>query len=119
MGVQILGMDVNASGEATGWNQVRWPPSRSGARKPGERFQPPPGLPDGSDWGIRLSLVDVKGIETAQVLRIEAGQPYACLSDFWARAQIGAPVVENLIEVGAFDALYGIDLGYRSEAVTR
>ena len=109
MGVQILGMDVNASGGGYRVEPVRaTEPTEPG---PGERFQPPPGLPDGSDWGIRLSLADVKGIETAQVLRIEAGQPYACLSDFWARAQVGAPVVENLIGVGAFDALYGIDLG--------
>ena len=106
MGVQILGLDINVSGSG-----YRVEPVRAAEPDSGEGFQPPPGLPDGSDWGIRLSLADVKGIEAAEVLRIEAGQPYVSLSDFWARAQVGAPVVENLIGVGAFDALYGIDIG--------
>lgn len=114
MGVQILGMDVNSSGAG-----YRVEPVPRHESAPGEGFRPPPGLPDGSDWGIRLSLADVKGISAAEVLRIEAGQPYASLSDFWARAQVDAPVVENLIGVGAFDALYGIDVSCPQISDTR
>ncbi len=104
MGVQILGLDVNSSG--AGYRVER-------LRRVDRSFQPPPGLPDGSDWGIRLALSEVKGIEASAVVRIEAGQPYESLSDFWMRAQVAAPVVENLIVVGAFDALYGINIARR------
>ncbi len=83
---------------------------------PVETFVPPPGLPDGSGWGIRLSLADVKGISDVEVARIVAGQPYTSLSDFFARAQVAAPVVENLVLCGAFDALYGVG---RPSAVLR
>lgn len=100
MGVQILGLDINASGAG----YLVEPVPASG------EFTPPPGLPDASGWGIRLSLADVKGMEAAAVVRICAGQPYASLTDFFTRAQVSVPVVENLIGVGAFDALYGIDI---------
>ena len=66
------------------------------------------GLPQVDGWGIRLSLADVKGIAEAEMERIVAGQPYASLSDFWARARVAEPVVERLILAGAFDALYRI-----------
>ena len=42
--------------------------------------------------------------------RIVAGQPYASLSDFWQRATVATPVVENLVLAGGFDTIYGIDL---------
>ena len=69
-----------------------------------------PGLPDGSAHGIRLPLTEVKGISVAEVERIVAGQPYASLSDFWQRAVVATPVVENLVLAGGFDTVYGIDL---------
>ena len=69
-----------------------------------------PGLPDGSAYGIRLSLADVKGINAAEVERIVAGRTYGSLSDFWHRARCPRPVVERLVVAGAFDSLYGIGL---------
>jgi error-prone DNA polymerase len=69
-----------------------------------------PGLPDGSAYGIRLSLADVKGINAAEVERVVAGRPYGSLSDFWHRARVARPVVERLVVAGAFDSLYGIGL---------
>ncbi|MER5934576.1 DNA polymerase III subunit alpha [Streptomyces sp. NPDC002054] len=55
-------------------------------------------------WGLRLALADVHGISEAEAGRIEAGQPYASLRDFWDRAHPGRPVAERLAQVGALDA---------------
>lgn len=40
-------------------------------------------------WGLRLALSDVHGISAAEVARIETGQPYTSLLDFWQRARPG------------------------------
>ncbi|WP_079404505.1 DNA polymerase III subunit alpha [Streptomyces sp. 3211] len=58
----------------------------------------------GGVWGLRLGLSDVHGISGAEADRIEAGQPYASLRDFWDRAHPGRPVAERLAQVGALDA---------------
>lgn len=55
-------------------------------------------------WGLRLALADVHGISEAEAGRIESGQPYASLRDFWDRAHPGRPVAERLAQVGALDA---------------
>lgn len=54
-------------------------------------------------WGVRLALLDVHGISGAEAARIEAGQPYSSLRDFWQRAAPGRPVAERLAQVGALD----------------
>jgi error-prone DNA polymerase len=100
LGISILGLDVNRSGTV-----YRVEPCPTPAARPTL-----PGLPDGSAHGIRLPLTEVKGISSAEVERIVAGQPYASLSDFWQRAGVATPVVENLVLAGGFDTLYGIDL---------
>ena len=40
--------------------------------------------------GLRLALSDVHGISAAEVARIEDGQPYTSLLDFWQRARARA-----------------------------
>ncbi|GGZ85802.1 DNA-directed DNA polymerase [Streptomyces subrutilus] len=55
-------------------------------------------------WGLRLGLSDVHGISEAEARRIEEGQPYASLRDFWDRAHPGRPVAERLAQVGGLDA---------------
>ncbi|WP_328899465.1 DNA polymerase III subunit alpha [Streptomyces sp. NBC_00441] len=55
-------------------------------------------------WGLRLALSDVHGISEAEVARIEDGQPYSSLLDFWQRARPGKPAAERLAQVGALDA---------------
>lgn len=101
LGVSILGVDVNAS---AGEYRVERAPV------PG---RPPedPGLPDGSGWGIRLSLADVKGMSEGEIARVVAGAPYDSLADFWQRARVSRPVVERLILVGAFDSVHGTGAG--------
>lgn len=64
------------------------------------------GLPDASGWGIRISLTDVSGITDYEIDSIISNRPYLSLSDFWARARVSQPVLEKLVMVGGFDALY-------------
>ncbi|MCX5197632.1 DNA polymerase III subunit alpha [Streptomyces sp. NBC_00249] len=82
-GVPVLPLDVNRSSVTHRIELVSGPPER---------------------WGLRLALADVHGISEAEALRIEAGQPYASLRDFWDRARPGRPVAERLAQVGALDA---------------
>lgn len=58
-------------------------------------------------WGLRLALADVQGISEAETARIEQGQPYSSLLDFWRRARPSRPVAERLAQVGALDAFGG------------
>ncbi|WP_267246065.1 DNA polymerase III subunit alpha [Streptomyces sp. PR69] len=55
-------------------------------------------------WGLRLGLADVHGITEAEAARVESGQPYTSLRDFWERARPSRPVAERLAQVGALDA---------------
>ncbi|MEU8436552.1 DNA polymerase III subunit alpha [Streptomyces sp. NPDC029216] len=82
-GVPVLPLDVNRSAVAHRIELVSDDPER---------------------WGLRLALADVHGISEAEALRIEDGQPYASLRDFWDRAHPGRPVAERLAQVGALDA---------------
>jgi error-prone DNA polymerase len=103
LGISILGLDVNASGESYRVERVTpW------AQGDVATAQPVSDLPDGRAYGIRLSLADVKGISDAEVQRIVAGQPYFTLADFWHRAQASRPVAERLVMAGGFDSLYGL-----------
>ena len=122
LGIAVLGLDVNASTGAYRVERVeRWgePPPRSPAQSTGtlldqteSRSTPAhPDLPDARDYGIRLSLADVKGISGAEVARIVAGQPYFSLADFWNRARVSRPVAERLVLAGGFDSLYGMGSG--------
>ncbi|MGO4956434.1 DNA polymerase III subunit alpha [Luteococcus sp. Sow4_B9] len=101
-GIEVLGVDVNRS---TGEHRVEQVPVDDAF---GSAPRSAEGLPDGSGWGIRLSLADVSGISEVDIARIVGGQPFTSLSDFWARAQVPAPVVEKLVLCGAFDELYGV-----------
>ncbi|QKE86061.1 DNA polymerase III subunit alpha [Arthrobacter sp. NEB 688] len=102
-GIPVLGLDVNASREVYRIERVLGP-DEAGAAGPGWKQDPQP-------YGIRLSLADVKGISEAEVARVVAGQPYADLGDFWARARVSRPVTERLVLAGAFDSLHGTATG--------
>ena len=107
-GISVLGLDVNASAKHY---VVEWlDPEASVATAPAR--VPESGVPDGTAWGIRLALAEVKGINEGEVDRILAartsGSPFASLTDFWHRAQVSRPVVERLVLAGGFDSLYDI-----------
>ncbi len=101
LGITVLGLDVNASGDTYRVERLEVGVER--AATPGVSD-----LPDASDYGIRISLADVRGISEAEVARVVAGQPYAGLPDFWHRARVSRPVAERLVLAGGFDRLYGI-----------
>ncbi|MEU1336864.1 DNA polymerase III subunit alpha [Streptomyces sp. NPDC005827] len=61
---------------------------------------------DGDRWGVRLALSAVHGISEAECARIEEGQPYGSLSDFWQRARPSRPVAERLAGIGALNCLH-------------
>ncbi|MBW8793837.1 MAG: DNA polymerase III subunit alpha [Streptomyces sp.] len=61
---------------------------------------------DGDRWGVRLALSAVHGIREDECARIEEGQPYGSLSDFWQRAHPSRPVAERLAEIGALNCLH-------------
>jgi error-prone DNA polymerase len=100
LGIAVLGLDVNAS-EATYVVE-----------------------PVDTGHGIRLCLGEVRGINDGEVNRIIAtreGAPYASLTDFWQRTQVSRPVVERLVQAGAFDSVHGISVSGagRRNRVTR
>ncbi|MER7185508.1 DNA polymerase III subunit alpha, partial [Streptomyces hyaluromycini] len=82
-GVQVLPVDVNNS-------RVRHTVEKA----------------DGDQWGVRLALSAVHGISEEECARIEEGQPYGSLSDFWQRAHPSRPVAEHLAEIGALNGLH-------------
>ena len=107
-GITVLGLDVNASEKEY---VVEWlDPEAAVAAVPPP--VPETGVPDGTAWGIRLALAEVKGINEGEVDRIVAarseGQGYGSLTDFWHRAQVSRPIVERLVLAGGFDSLYDI-----------
>lgn len=110
LGIAVLGLDVNASDatyrveKVAPWDEP--PPEVLGV--PGREAPTLEGLPDGREYGIRLSLADVKGISDAEVAQVVAGRPYGSLADFWHRAGVSRPVVERLVMAGGFDELYGL-----------
>ncbi|SEP04983.1 DNA polymerase III subunit alpha [Actinacidiphila rubida] len=57
--------------------------------------------------GVRLALAGVRGITEPEGTRIQDGQPYRSLSDFWQRAHPSRPLAERLAEIGALDCLRG------------
>ncbi|MEV6546192.1 DNA polymerase III subunit alpha [Streptomyces sp. NPDC051665] len=58
------------------------------------------------EWGVRLALSGVRGISEEECARIEEGQPYGSLSDFWQRGRPSRPVAERLAEIGALTCLH-------------
>jgi error-prone DNA polymerase len=99
-GIGVHGLDVNASSEAY-------------------VVEPSPG-PESAGYAIRLALAEVKGISAAEVVRIVAARgglgeectsPYVSLSDFFQRARVSRPVLEQLVLAGGFDSIYWISGG--------
>jgi error-prone DNA polymerase len=78
---------------------------------------PRPG-PDGTAWGIRLALAEVKGINEGEVDRIVAarrGSPTS-LTDFWHRAPGVSADRRAAGAGGGFDSLYDIGAAVASMA---
>jgi error-prone DNA polymerase len=108
-GIRVLGLDVNVS--AGTYRVERIEPDGDTEPEGGGGWRRPEWMPASmrapSDYGIRLALADVKGINDDEVARVVTGQPYRSLTDFWHRASVSRPVVERLVLAGGFDSLYG------------
>jgi error-prone DNA polymerase len=65
---------------------------------------------DGTTTGVRLALSEVRGISEAEIdsiLRARSSRPFSSLEDLWRRTELAQPVLENLVEIGALDAIAG------------
>ncbi|MEA2434521.1 MAG: error-prone polymerase [Actinomycetota bacterium] len=122
-GIPILPIDVNASfadyrvepTEEGGESRERGPFVERSRRTPAGRSRKAPATVapttvNASNLGIRLALSEVRGISEAEVGSIvsaRADGPFTSLEDLWRRTDISAPVVENLIHVGALETTDG------------
>ena len=94
-GVEISGVDVNASAATTGL---------VGRGRPADADAPP------ETWGhrgpsVRLGLDRVRGMDADTAERIARGAPYVSVSDVARRAEVSGRVLENLATAGAFEGL--------------
>ncbi len=68
----------------------------------------------GHSDAIRIALSALSGASAEEIARIEAGQPYIDLADFYRRSGAAAPTIESLILTGAFDTTHiGGDITHR------
>uniref|UniRef100_UPI0008399150 helix-hairpin-helix domain-containing protein n=1 Tax=Kribbia dieselivorans TaxID=331526 RepID=UPI0008399150 len=122
-GVDVLGLDINASRDTYRVERVPIPsdPATHRSDDHGDRDDHgDPELGTGAGYGIRIPLSETKGINDAEVARLLSGQPYATLADVWTRAHPSRPTMERLALAGAFDSLYGIGLpGARTNGLGR
>jgi error-prone DNA polymerase len=64
----------------------------------------------GGTTGVRLALSEVRGISEAEIdsiLGARSTAPFRSLEDLWRRTELAQPVLENLVEIGALDAIAG------------
>ncbi len=106
-GVQVRGVDVNASGVAAALEKPEDPPPsfRNGIPHPHPvSLADPPvgGVPVPGQPVIRVGLSEVRNLGSAAAAVIEAGQPYRDLEDFARRTAAPAAALEALATAGAF-----------------
>ena len=103
LGVKILPLNVNRSTDEYLVEKV--------ARKTNDPAEP--------DIGVRMSLVDVQSISSAEIARIIAEQPFDSVGDFYLRAKPSRGTLERLALVGALDELTGDTAATRGDIMAR
>ncbi len=68
--------------------------------------------------GIRIGLMQVKGISESEISSIVEGQPFIDLADVYQRAQVSVPTLQSLILAGALDGIHGIGQRYSTQRGT-
>ena len=125
-GVQVRGVDVNASGVLAILEKPESPtpstPNGNPGARPAIHAGPPSGskqvpvpadpvAPGDAPFGgqpvpgqlvIRVGLSEVRSLGAAAAAAIVAGQPYGDLEDFARRTALSVPVMEALATAGAF-----------------
>ena len=99
-GIAILPIDINASHDDYRVEDL----SHTGRAHNGGAGSAGPQ----TQWGIRMSVSEVKGISTAEVdglLEARRPHPFTSLEDLWRRVDLSRPVLENLIHIGALDSI--------------
>ena len=112
LGIEILPLDVNFSKETYQIENLSAPELQFAAGVDLE-------IAPAAKHGIRISLAQISGINSAELTQIVSGQPYASLSDFWDRSHVSRPVAENLIKLGGFDLLHGVGNAKSKSSLTR
>ena len=97
MGIPLLGVDVNRSGEHYQAETLRI----RNANGPGPRD----GAPSTPLTGIRIPFTQISGISGAQIRRLVDAQPYTSIADVILRARPNRPILAKLAAIGAFDSL--------------
>jgi len=105
-GVQVRGVDVNASGAAATLEKPEDPPlpfhNEIAHRHPVSLADPPGGgVPVPGQPVIRIGLSEVRNLGADAAAVIEAGQPYRDLEDFARRTMLPAAALEALATAGA------------------
>jgi error-prone DNA polymerase len=107
-GVQVRGVDVNASGVLAVLENPADPDkgttSFNGSRPPVADKEPVPsgGKPVAPQPAIRIGLSEVRNLGKDAATAVVAGQPYADLEDFARRTTLSVPALEALATAGAF-----------------
>ena len=107
-GVQVRGVDVNASGVLAVLERPAEPSNPTsfipnGSHSATARTDPVPsgGKPVPGQPAIRVGLSEVRNLRS-QAVAIVAGQPYTDLEDFARRTALPRPALEGLATAGAF-----------------
>jgi error-prone DNA polymerase len=103
-GVEIRGVDVNASGALAVLESTRLESSANWTHKLADPVMPAPsgGKPVPGQPAIRVGLSEVRNLGKDAAAAIVAGQPYADLEDFARRTRVSLPALEALATAGAF-----------------
>ncbi|MDP9226245.1 MAG: DNA polymerase III subunit alpha, partial [Actinomycetota bacterium] len=125
MGIPILPIDVNASDSvyrveffASSTTSSVAPRPQKRSILPGAGFEtaainfevaePPYMWPSSQKKGVRLALSEVRDISDAEIASIVTARsagPFSSLEDLWRRTELSQPVLENLVHLGALDAI--------------
>jgi error-prone DNA polymerase len=117
MGIPILPIDINKSAATYQVEFVARSATNGVAPRP---ENPPDGFvarsttnsvaprPENPDKGVRLALSEVRDISEAEIMSIVTARgagTFSSLEDLWRRTELSQPVLENLVHIGALDAI--------------
>ena len=103
-GVQIRGVDVNASGAAATLEAASPGGSSPGASSPAGSWSERRAT---KGWAVRLGLGSVRTLGPEVAERLAAGRPYVSMEDAARRADLSQVQIEALATAGAFGDLGG------------